>query len=74
MTSVDCKWSIWEKDGVCSATCGLGIQKLKRIKIRKEENGGMCDNRFSMKEPCDQVPCPGKLTFKTIQLYFVFYY
>ena len=71
ITSVDCKWSLWKKDGVCSATCGLGIQKLKRTKIRTEENGGICDNSFSMKEPCNLVPCPGKLTFQISQPYFI---
>ena len=36
--AVDCQWSNWTKEGKCSKTCGIGIQKWFRHKLQEEIN------------------------------------
>ena len=59
---VDCEWSDWQI-GECSQTCRGGTRTNFR-KITKEANhGGTCDGKTTMKETCNEKPCPRKLRF-----------
>ena len=74
--SVNCQWSPWSKQGLCSKSCGGGSQQFTRSKTVSEKNGGSCSGSSQKFEPCNTQSCPSKfmnhiLTYGSISLYFV---
>ncbi|XP_064639834.1 SCO-spondin-like [Lineus longissimus] len=57
--SIDCEWGDWEQEGVCSESCGNGIQKWKRdIKVNKKGSGSECVGNKTKEEKCKEKDCP----------------
>ena len=64
-------WSAWKRTGVCSATCGGGVQRLERkCNNPAPKNGGLpcagTDHKF---EQCNSHCCPGDLSISCVQCY-----
>ena len=56
---VDCVWSRWFI-GQCSKSCEGGDRTNVRYKEVVERYGGICSGEFTLIEPCNTDPCPGK--------------
>jgi len=54
---MDCEVGEWEPEE-CSATCGGGTQILRRQVITAPSGGGMVCPPLSMKQSCNEDPCP----------------
>lgn len=55
---IDCQVSEWQNDGVCSATCGGGLQLQSRtITVQPQHNGQVCPE-LSQYVVCNTQPCP----------------
>merc|ERR1719321_314214 len=55
---VPCRWGPWQ-DGICSKTCGDGIQQKTRTKTQEKKHGGAsCPGGSSESAPCNKGECP----------------
>ena len=60
---INCQYTPWEDNSVCSKTCGhgekTGTKRQTRSKKSQEKYGGMCDNSLERTIPCTQnIHCP----------------
>jgi hypothetical protein len=57
--AVDCTTSEWDDVGVCSVTCGGGVQNQTRTVTQPAENGGMaCPTDLTQTVACNTQVCP----------------
>ena len=60
---INCQYTNWEDNSVCSKTCGhgekTGTKRQTRSKKLQEKYGGTCDNSLERTIPCTQnIHCP----------------
>merc|ERR1719428_1383158 len=56
---VDCEISDWIMEGVCSLTCGGGLQRWKRTILVEAQHGAeACPSTLEKDEPCNTDGCP----------------
>jgi hypothetical protein len=56
---VDCQLSLWELSGVCSKSCGAGVQTMKRTVTKHPLFGGTeCGGSLVYAEQCNTQACP----------------
>jgi len=62
---VDCHWGQWSEwpEGVCSATCGGGVQERTRFMSDASNGGKQCEGNSTDLRPCNDQPCPVDCAF-----------
>merc|ERR1719498_942011 len=64
--AVNCKWTPFSNEGVCSKTCGGGNQKQTRRKSPNAAHGGRgCSGAASQTVACKKDACPTTTTTTT---------
>ena len=59
-TAVNCRWSRYGPWTACSATCGGGFQRRRRVVRKEAENGGKpCTGENLETRSCNTDPCTG---------------
>ena len=61
----NCEWNEWGKWGLCSTTCGGGVQTRNRTKKQISQNGGQDCTGQSEDTPrtCNEDVCPSEFFF-----------
>merc|ERR1711874_555828 len=56
---VNCQWSSWSETGLCSKSCGGGVQYFERVINVESQNGGQsCTGSRTKREYCNTQNCP----------------
>ena len=70
LLAVDCEWDEWQT-GLCSKTCGGGLQTNTRTeKVSQKHGGKECSGSASVEESCNTQECPGKSKSVYIELVY----
>ena len=65
VTAINCGYTQWSEWGLCSQTCGTGVQERSRSDNNPSPafGGQLCDQSTQETKSCQIEPCPGKYLF-----------